>query len=49
MKKISLLLAMLLCLAPLFVACGANSSPEKAVVAALDVIYGDGDGIARTW
>ncbi len=49
MKKISLLLAMLLCLAPLFVACGANSSPEKAVVAALDVIYGDGDAEAEDY
>ncbi len=49
MKKISLLLAMLLCLAPLFVACGANSSPEKAVVAALDVLYGDGDAEAEDY
>ena len=43
MKKISLVLAMLLCLVPVLSACGANSSPEKAVKAALDVVYGDGD------
>ncbi len=43
MKKICLLLAMLLCLVPVLSACGANSSPEKAVTAAIDVKYGDGD------
>lgn len=43
MKKICLLLALLLCMAPVLSACGANSSPEKAVLAALDVKYGDGD------
>ncbi len=43
MKKICLLLAMLLCLVPVITACGANSSPEKAVTTALEVMYGDGD------
>lgn len=43
MKKLALILAMLLCLVPVLSACGANSSPEKAVSAALDVKYGDGD------
>ena len=43
MKKIALLLAMLICLVPVLGACGANSSPEKAVEAALKVVYGDGD------
>ncbi len=43
MKKISLLLALILCLVPVLSACGANSSPEKAVKAAIDVKYGDGE------
>lgn len=43
MKKLALLLAMLLCVVPVLSACGANSSPEKAVTTAIDVMYGDGD------
>lgn len=43
MKKISLILALLLCLVPVLASCGANSSAEKAVKTAIDVKYGDGD------
>ena len=43
MKKLALLLAMLLLVVPVLCSCGANSSPEKAVATAIDVMYGDGD------
>ena len=43
MKKISLILALLLCLVPVLASCGANSSAEKAVKTAIEVKYGDGD------
>ncbi len=43
MKKIALLLAMLLLCAPVLCSCGANSSPEKAVATAIDVMYGEGN------
>ncbi len=43
MKKIALLLAMLLCLAPVLSACGANSSAKKAAAAAFEAYYVDGD------
>ncbi len=39
MKKLALLLALLLCLAPVLSACGANSSAKKAAVAAVKAEY----------
>lgn len=46
MKKIALLLALLLCLAPVLSACGANSSAKKAASAAFEAYYIDGDAEA---
>ncbi len=46
MKKIALLLALLLCLAPVLSACGANSSAKKAAAAAFEAYYIDGDAEA---
>lgn len=43
MKKLALILAMLLLAVPVLCSCGANSSPEKAVATAIDVMYGEGD------
>ncbi len=43
MKKICLILAMLLCLVPVLASCGANSSAEKAAVAAFEAKYVDFD------
>jgi hypothetical protein len=43
MKKITLLLAMLLCLVPVLGACGGAGNPEAAVSAWLDAKYADGD------
>ncbi len=43
MKKIALLLAMLICVVPVLTACGANSSPDGAVEAALVARYEDFD------
>ncbi len=46
MKKIALLLAMLLCLAPVLSACGAHSSAKKAATAAFEAYYVDQDSEA---
>ncbi len=46
MKKISLLLAMLLCLVPVLGSCGANSSAKNAAKAAFEAYYVDGDADA---
>ncbi len=42
MKKITLLLAMLLCLVPVLGACGGAGNPEAAVTAWLDAKYAEG-------
>ncbi len=46
MKKISLLLAMLLCLVPVLGSCGANSSAKNAAKAAFDAYFIDSDADA---
>lgn len=43
MKRIALFLAMILCLAPILGACGANSSPEKVATAAFEAMFIDCD------
>jgi hypothetical protein len=47
MKKITLLLAMLLCLVPVLGACGGAGSPEAAVSVWMDAKYADGDAKAE--